>query len=156
MNNEELKNIQDEVIALISQIGVDAGVVISVSKQDEEEIINIQLETASDQVSLIGFHGENLQALQLIISFLCHKKLGNWAKVLVNVGDYRQKREEQLKNLALSLAMKAKFSGEIQTLPNLSASERRFIHILLVDNPDVSTESEGIGHQRMLTIRPKK
>ncbi len=155
MNEKEIKAIEGEVSALISQLEIEAEVKISVEDQGGEEIINLQMESPQ-AASLIGFHGEILQALQLIISFMCHKKLGQWVKVLVNVGDYRQKREEQLQRLALSLAMKAKFSGEVQTIPNLSASERRFIHLVLSENPDVYSESEGEGKQRQLTIKPKK
>ncbi len=155
MNEKEIKAIEREVSALVSQLEIEAEVKISIEDQGGEKIINLQMESPQ-AASLIGFHGEILQALQLIISFMCHKKLGQWVKVLVNVGDYRQKREEQLQRLALSLAMKAKFSGEVQTIPNLSASERRFIHLVLSENPDVYSESEGEGKQRQLTIKPKK
>lgn len=155
MTEKEIKKIKEEVLALISQLEIEAEVNISVQDSEEEKVINLQLESPQ-AASLIGFHGETLQALQLIISFLCHKILGQWVKVLVNVGDYRQKREEQLQKLAISFAMKAKFSGEIQTIPNLSASERRLVHLALSENPDVYTESEGEGRQRQITIKPKK
>lgn len=155
MNEEKTKIIKKEVSALISQLGIEAEIKISIEEQAEEKIISLQLESPQ-AASLIGFHGETLQSLQLVISFLCHRILGQWVKVLVNVGDYRQKREEQLQRLALSLAMKAKFSGEVQTIPNLSASERRFVHLVLSENPDVYSESEGEGKQRQLTIKPKK
>ena len=155
MNEETTKIIKEEISALVSQLGIEAEIEISVEEQAEDKIINIQLESPQ-AAFLIGFHGETLQSLQLVISFLCHRILGQWAKVLVNVGDYRQKREEQLQRLALSLAMKAKFSGEVQTIPNLSPSERRFVHLVLSENPDVYSESEGEGKQRQLTIKPKK
>lgn len=99
--------------------------------------------------------GETLQAIQLILSFVVHKSSGEWVKTLVNVGDYRQKREEQLKKLALNLAMKVKFSGEAQAVPNLTPSERRAIHLILANHPDVYTESEGEGRERQLVIKPK-
>ncbi len=89
------------------------------------------------------------------MSFLIHKSLGSWVKVMVNVGDYRQRREEQLKKLAMTLAMKVKFSGEAQTVPNLSPAERRIVHIALTDHPDVCSESEGEGRDRQLVIKPK-
>jgi len=155
MNEEELKIIEKEVQDLLEEIGINAEATISSEKEEEGEIINLQLES-QETASLIGFHGETLQALQLIYSFIVHRKLGRWVKILVNVGDYRQRREEQLRKLALSLAMKAKFSGEIQTIPNLNASERRFIHLTLTEHPDVCSESEGEGRQRVLTIKPKK
>ncbi len=155
MTKEEAILIEKEILDLLAQLEIQAQVKITSEEQEEGEILNLQLE--SDQAaSLIGFHGETLQALQLILSFVCHQKLNRWVKTMVNVGDYRQKREDQLQRLALSLAMKAKFSGETQVIPNLNSSERRFVHLLLADNPDVFSESEGEGRQRQLTIKPKK
>ncbi|MBU2577418.1 single-stranded DNA-binding protein, partial [Patescibacteria group bacterium] len=116
---------------------------------------NIYLDSP-EAALLIGFHGETLQSLQLIFSFLAHKLTGEWYKVSVDVGDYKQKREEQLRKLALNLAVKAKLSGEAQSIPNLNANERRLIHLVLAENPDVLSESEGEGRQRVLIIKPKK
>jgi len=150
MNEEQLKKIKEITEQLITDLGFLAEVVV----QSEEEQINIQIESP-EAAALIGFHGENLQAIQLVLSFMVHKALGEWTRVNVNVGDYRQKREEQLTKLALSLATKAKFSGETQAIPNLSASERRIVHLALTNHPDVISESEGEGRERTLTIKPK-
>lgn len=150
MNEEQLKKIKEITEQLITDLGFLAEVVV----QSEEEQINIQIESP-EAAALIGFHGENLQAIQLVLSFMAHKALGEWTRVNVNVGDYRQKREEQLTKLALSLATKAKFSGETQAIPNLSASERRIVHLALTNHPDVVSESEGEGRERTLTIKPK-
>jgi spoIIIJ-associated protein len=152
MNNTELSKIQAEATALLSDLGVEAKVTASVDK--ETGVITLQIESP-EAAFLIGFHGETLQALQLILSFAAHKVLGDWVRVSVNVGDYRQKREEQLRRLALNLAMKVKFSGEVQTIPNLSAAERRIVHLALADHPEVMSQSEGEGRQRVLTIRPR-
>jgi spoIIIJ-associated protein len=152
MNNTELSKIQAEAESLLSDLGVEAKVTASVD--EETGVVNLQIESP-EAAFLIGFHGETLQALQLILSFAAHKVLGDWVKVSVNVGDYRQKREEQLRRLALNLAMKVKFSGEVQTIPNLSAAERRIVHLALADHPEVMSQSEGEGRQRVLTIRPR-
>ena len=152
MNKDALLKIQTEVNRLLTELGVKAEAVASFD--EENGIINLQIESP-EAAFLIGFHGETLQALQLILSFVSHKISGDWIKVVVNVGDYRQKREEQLRRLALNLAMKAKFSGEVQTIPNLSAAERRIVHLALTNHPEVVSESEGEGRQRILTIKPK-
>jgi spoIIIJ-associated protein len=152
MNKDDLAKIQAEANSLLTELGVEAEVVASFD--EENGVVNLQIESP-EAAFLIGFHGETLQALQLILSFISHKVLGDWTKVAVNVGDYRQKREEQLRRLAINLAMKAKFSGEVQSIPNLSAAERRIIHLALTDHPDVASESEGEGRQRVLTIKPR-
>lgn len=153
MKKEEIKKVNSAVEELFTNLDIIAKVKVDFDKV--ANLINVQIDS-EEAANLIGFHGETLRALQLMISFLVHKTLGNWIKVLVNVGDYRQKREEQLRRLAMNLAMKAKFSGEPQAVPNLLASERRTIHLILADHPDVYTQSEGEGKQRQLTIRPKK
>lgn len=152
MTKKQLEEINKEVASLLSELEVAANA--SGTYDEAENILNIQIDSPGAAV-LIGFHGETLQAIQLILSFVAHKILGEWIRVLVNVGDYRQKREEQLNRLALNLAMKAKFSKEAQTIPNLSSAERRVVHLCLSDHPDVYTQSEGEGRNRQLIIKPK-
>lgn len=152
MTKEELKKIEQEIKAFISELEIP--VTIKADFDEVSGVVNVQLDS-EEAAALIGFHGETLQAIQLILSFVVHKSSGEWVKTLVNVGDYRQKREEQLKKLALNLAMKVKFSGEAQAVPNLTPSERRAIHLILANHPDVYTESEGEGKERQLVIKSK-
>ncbi|MCL5090954.1 MAG: KH domain-containing protein [Patescibacteria group bacterium] len=152
MNNDQIEKINEEAANLIADLGVLAEV--ETSFDEETSLVNVQVDS-QDAAVLIGFHGETLHSLQLIITFMAHKILGEWMKVTFNVGDYRQKREEQLKKLALNLAMKVKFSKEPQYIPNLTAGERRIIHLILADHPEVVSESEGEGRQRQLVIKPK-
>lgn len=152
MNKNELSQLNKETAAFFSDLGIVAD--FTVTYNETEKILNFQLDSEEAAV-LIGFHGETLQSIQLVLSFLAHKVVGEWVKVSVNVGDYRQKREEQLKKLALNLAMKAKFSKEAQAIPNLSSAERRIVHLILADHPDVYTQSEGEGKERQLVIKPK-
>lgn len=154
MTKKQLETFEKSIVSLLTELSVGSSVKAEAITADEQEEIRVQLESP-EAAALIGFHGETLQALQLIFSFMSHQVLGQWVRVVVNVGDYRQKREEQLNRLAQNLAMKAKFSGEQQIIPNLSAAERRIIHLSLADRPDVCTLSEGEGRQRQLIIKPK-
>jgi len=152
MKDENLKTIQKLAEELLNKdLNSESTINVSLS---EEGLVKVDIESPI-AANLIGFHGETLQAIKLILSFLVHSKLGEWVKIEANIGDYLQKREEQLRKLALNLAMKAKFSGEVQIVPNLTSQDRRFIHIVLTDNTDVFTESEGEGRNRFLTIKPK-
>lgn len=153
MTKEELEKIKTAAEELMIDLGVAAKVKVNFDK--ESDLINVDIDSEEAAAVLIGFHGETLQAIQLILSFMIHKSLEKWVKLLVNVGDYRQKREEQLRKLALNLAMKVKFSGESQVIPNLTASERRMVHLILTDHPDVYTQSEGEGEQRQLFVKLK-
>lgn len=103
---------------------------------------------------LIGYHGDTISALQLIINLLIYKKLGEWLRVVVNIGDYRQKRAESLEKMALDSAQRVKFSGQPMALFNLNPFERRLIHEFLAKDPAVTTESEGEAKNRHLIIKP--
>lgn len=154
MTKKQVETLEKLITSLLAELSVEVLVKAEAVSADEQEEVRVQLESP-EAAALIGFHGETLQALQLIISFMAHQVLDQWVRVIVNVGDYRQKREEQLTRLAQNLAMKAKFSGEQQIIPNLSAAERRIVHLSLADRPDVETQSEGEGRQRQLIIKPK-
>lgn len=123
--------------------------------QDEGEVIHVDID-CPDPGILIGYRGETISSLQLILSLIVYKKLGQWQRVVVNVGDYREKRKESLEKLALNTVQRVKFSGEEVVLPYLNAGERRIIHLTLADHPDVVTESRGEGRERRLVIKPKK
>lgn len=121
---------------------------------EEEEIIMVTIKTEEPEL-LIGRDGENLGALQLIARLSVYKKSGEWQKIILNVNDWREKREEYLQKLAANLAQKVKFSGREVQFASLTATERRIIHLYLKDHPDVLTVSEGEGNFRHLIIKPK-
>ena len=109
---------------------------------------------SQDNALLIGHHGERIMALELVIKLLIYKKLKEWKNLSLEIGDYRQQREESLKNTALSYAQKVIFSGKPIALRNLLSYERRIIHLVLADNPKVETESIGDDRERRLIIKP--
>lgn len=122
---------------------------------EKEDIITINLKTDNPAL-LIGYHGETLASFQFILSIMVYKKLGGWVRIMVDVADYRQRRQMTLEQMALSVAQRVKFSGEQHFLPPMSPSERRIIHLALANQPEVETVSEGEGYQRRVVIRPKK
>lgn len=124
-------------------------------EEDESGVFHLAIE-AKDSGILIGYHGENIYALQLILSLIVYKKTGAWQRIVVDVGDWRQRREEQLRRMALAAAQRAKFSQEPVTMPYLNAAERRIVHLALTENPDVETRSEGKDRERRLIVEPKK
>lgn len=124
-------------------------------QQDQNDIWQVQIETEKTGI-LIGFHGETIAALQLMVGLIVYKKLGKWQPILLNVGDYREKRKVQLERIALNAAQRVKFSGQPVALPFLNAAERKVIHLFLKEDEEVVTESEGMGRERRLVIRPKK
>jgi spoIIIJ-associated protein len=104
---------------------------------------------------LIGRKGEALASLQYVVNLLVNKRVGQWTRVLVDVGGYRRRREESLEGLAQRVAYRVAQSHRAVTLEPMPPNERRVIHMVLRDNPDVFTESSGEGESRKVTINPR-
>lgn len=103
---------------------------------------------------LIGRRGEHLSQLQYLINSMVNRKLGDWTRVIVDVEGYRSRREESLVGLAERVARQVARSGRPIVLEPMPPNERRIIHLTLRSHPDVSTHSDGEGHQRRITVEP--
>ena len=146
-----LKNLVDELFGLM---GVNVKTDVFFDKDNDAFVVNID---AGDETGLlIGRKGETLSSIQTVLATMFKVKTGEWSRVLVNVGDYREKEEDYLKNLAESAASRAKETGDAQPLYNLKPGQRRIIHLYLADDTEIETESVGEGAERYLLIKPKK
>ena len=125
-------------------------------QKDDTDIYQLDLQLDENDTSiLIGYHGDTIASLQLILGLMLYKQSGEWSRVIVNIGDYREKRQESLEQMADDTVKRVKFSGEPIALFNLNPFERRVIHMYLKDNADVLSESEGEGRNRHLIINLK-
>ena len=145
-----VKKIEKVVQKLLELLEIEAKLVV----EREEDVFQVQLE-ASDPGVLIGYHGETLRALQRMVAMIVYRQTGEWLKIVVNVGDYRQRRQESLEKMALTASQKAKLSQQSQALPPMPPAERRMIHLVLAEEPEVETISEGEDRERHVVIRPK-
>ena len=128
ISEEEAINIaKNKTEELLEMLHVAASVSV---QEGEEGRVEVSIDTEDSSI-LIGYHGENLEAFQLILAFLISKELGDFQRVVVNVGDYRQRREEKLKELATRAKEEALENDGDVILSNLSSNERRIIHLFL-------------------------
>ncbi|MCH7730359.1 KH domain-containing protein [Patescibacteria group bacterium] len=127
----------------------------SVSFDEESEAVVVDIETTEETGLLIGHRGETLNALQSIVGMIIRRKMGEWSRVIVNIGDWRAKQEDYLKGLASQAAERAMETGEPQTLYNLTPAQRRTIHLSLSEEKDLETESHGEEGERYLVVKPK-
>ncbi len=96
-----------------------------------------------DKGIIIGKRGNTLDEIQFLLSLIVNKKRENYVKTIVNVEDYRQKREETLKKLAKKTADKCRYYNKKVRLEPMNPYERRVIHATLQDEKDIITYSEG-------------
>jgi spoIIIJ-associated protein len=145
--------LQKKTEELFGLMGITAKAETSYDKLQDIYVVNIE---AGDTTGLlIGKRGETLSSLQTFLGIALKQETGEWKRVVVNVGDYREKEEDYLKNLAESTAARALESGEPQSLYNLKPWQRRIIHIYLAENTNIETESVGEGEERYLVVKSK-
>lgn len=159
MNIEkEIKELLGELFKLIG-IDVEVKVEEEVYKTEdglESSAFKVLLDPKESAGLLIGTHGMTLTALQSFLSIALKQKTGDWVRVLVDIGNWNEKQSNRLKDLAHSACERVKQTGEEQRLYNLSASERRIIHMSLAEDKEIETFSEGEGRDRSLVIRLRK
>jgi spoIIIJ-associated protein len=110
----------------------------------------------ADLGSLIGRRGETLESLQYITRLIISRKLQRRSTIVIDIENYKQRRESTLKKLAVRMATQAKQLGRTMTLEPMPPNERRIVHLTLRDDQDVSTESVGEGDRRKVTIIPSR
>ena len=134
-------------------MGADAKPTIRSSGSGPEDptIIDIQGEDAG---LIIGRRGETLRALQYVVNIIRGREEENAVPVVVDVEQYRGRREKHLGVLASRMAERAIASGRPVTLEPMTAADRRIIHMALAPDKGVSTESSGEGTQRRVVITP--
>ena len=140
---------------LLRAMGVSAISTISKPPDDSPDTQLIEI-TGDDSGLLIGRRGETLRVLQFMMNLLLSRTPDQpEGRIMLDVEQYRQRRTQVLKGLALRVADRVAGSGRSFTLEPMSPAERRAIHVALTDHPRVMTQSEGEGEDRKVTIIPR-
>lgn len=138
-------------IMRLMDVEAQATIRTSGSGPEDPSIIDVQ---GMDAGLLIGRRGETLQSLQFIVNMMVSRELDRRTTVLVDVEQYRVRRQQNLESMAQRMAERVVSSGRSMSLEPMSAADRRIIHMALSSNDKVSTESSGEGQDRKITISP--
>jgi spoIIIJ-associated protein len=147
---KDLKTIEKAVKELFATLEIEGGFELS----ETEEAIDIVMDT-KDSGMVIGYHGEGLESLQLIVSLMIAKKIGKFIRVSIEVDGYKKNRTEYLERLASQMKERALEENREQVVESLKSWERRIVHMLLQEDDQVTSESAGEGRDRVLIIKPK-
>ena len=154
---EEAKKVLED---LLDYMDLDGSVRPSdefTTTDDDGNLSSVGLNIEGDDLGiLIGRRGQTMVALQYIIRLIMAHKMQIQMPIVLDVEGYKQRRCEGLRTLALRLADQVKTRNVPFSMEHMPAFERRIIHVTLADNPDVTTESTGVGESRKVTIVPKK
>ena len=123
--------------------------------QEASEVITINV-TGDDLGILIGRRGQTLAALQHMVRLMVAHQMKARVPIVIDVEGYKQRRYSALQALACRMAEQVKERKRQFALEPMPAYERRIIHLALADDPDVTTESTGVGEVRKVVITPKE
>ncbi len=150
-SGEDLENEAEELLeSLLDRMGFVADFDLV---SDEPLAYNIVGD--EDFGRLIGRQGETLRAFGYLVNLMLGRRLGRPCRVTVDVNGYRQRRADQLAELAETLADEVRDTQEPITLEAMPANERRLVHVALADDEDVRTYSIGEGDERRVVISPR-
>jgi spoIIIJ-associated protein len=139
---------------LLAHIGFDARVEVETGETSRLNVLGAP-EEREELGALIGRKGERLSALQHLVNLMLSREMGAWTRVLVDVEDYRGRRERQLREIAERAANRVVETGKMLQLEPMPALERRWIHLALKANPDVATQSIGEEPNRRIVVLPR-
>lgn len=117
----------------------------------DRAFINVKID-GEDAKILIGYRGEVLNALQVILNSLTNQENLARVKVILNVSNYKEKREQSLIELSDKIAKTVMKTGKTITLEPMMAYERKIIHTRLQNNDKISTYSVGEEPYRKVVI----
>lgn len=147
--------IQDFTTRLLAHMGVEDAVVTV----DEGEVVAVQIQVSEEESGLlIGYHGECMTSIQRVL-YMTFSREDKDKRFIVNVNDYKERRNQQIQEMARTAAEKVLATGESYFFSFLSPSERLVVHEFIAQSPefaDLESYSTGEGHQRRLHLRRKE
>jgi len=130
---------------------------IQVINNEEVDTIVLGIKTSNPGV-LIGRHGHTLDALQYIVNIIANKEIeeSKRRKIIVDIEGYKERREDIVSKYAHEKAEIVKKTGKNIALCYMNAVERKIVHLVLQEEPLLSTYSEGTEPFRRVIIAPRE
>ncbi len=150
-NDAGIAAVQNYLETTIAALGIN----VTVKARKECGGVVFDMEADKDAL-LIGKHGKTINALQFLAQTLFnHRGRSKWT-ITLNVGDYRERRQRALLNLAQRSVREVVASGKPVYLDPMPSFERKILHKELADNEFVTTRSEGTDPRRFVVVVPKR
>ena len=131
------------------------GLSVQIEKLTTKDKITFQVH-GEDLGILIGKHGQTLDAIQYLTNLVANKEVRRRCQIVVDVENYRSRREETLTQLAHRLGAKVRRTRQKIALEPMNAFERKIIHLALQNEKNIKTDSEGQEPYRHIVIYYKR
>ena len=149
------EDVVEHIKELIKGITSDMGLTINMEVKKRDDCLNISI-YADNNAVLIGKNARTLDALNTIVKQSVIKEIGENYKFVLDVSEYKQKREWNLERMAKQIAREVAKTKVEAKLDPMNSYERRIIHNTLTNNKKVYTESSGEEPNRFVVIKPKE
>jgi len=143
------------VVEFTNQVLGSSGLDLEAGADPGDDGLKIQVR-GEDVALLLGHNAELLDALEYLGNRVLARATGDEAKLVFDSGGYRARREKELRLMAEKAAEKVRLSKIPFSFDPMTPNERRLIHLALANDDSVTTESQGNGENRKVTIRPAK
>ena len=154
ISEEQAQKTQERLEEILKNIFEITNEQVSYTITKDGNQLNLVIK-GDDMSHLIGYKGKTIEAFQSLLNSMLQREDEDYAKVFVEINDYKKKKEEKLRKLANKMAANCvKFRRPIKLEP-MSAYERLIIHRELADRKDVETESIGEEPRRRVVIKRK-
>ena len=140
---------KDYILNILKNLGIEEA---EISVEADEEDVRFSIECGDDYGSVIGRRGETLDAIQYLTRLVINKGSEDYKRVSINVGNYREKRENTLRSLARKNAAKVRKYGRNVVLEPMNPYERRIIHTTVQEIEGVTSHSVGSDGDRKVVI----
>ena len=150
--DEVLRSIQEDISRLLELMGFPSDVTV--------EIVDYSVAcriSGEHEEPLVGDEGRTLDSLQYLLRKIMSRRLPDRMMLSLDVGNYRERRAEDLKVRAVKLAEQVKSDGKTQAIAALNPSERRVVHMVLQEDKAIRSRSVGEGlFKKVLIYKPGK
>jgi spoIIIJ-associated protein len=148
----DMETIKNEVKTMFERMGFGNEVEEISAYPGAASRVSVRMR--GDASMLIGERGANLAALEHLLRKVTQKKYGDDQRFSLDINDYRMRGLEDLKQDVKAAAKEVRRSKREVRLRPMSSFERRIVHLLLAEYPDIATESEGQEPARIVVIKP--
>lgn len=148
--NEIVSFIKEQVSEIIKKMNAEGNLEV----RRREDSVSVTIFSENNAI-LIGKNGKNVAALQLLIRQMVNTKLNKPLSIVIDVGNYKEKRARNIAYLAKKLAREAYKTKTEVTMDSMNSYERRLVHEALADDKYVYTESIGEEPNRKVVIKLK-
>lgn len=133
---------------LLEKMNIEAKIYL-IEESDEKIVIEIE---SPESAIIIGKRGKNLESLQTIVNVIMNRTSKVWTKILIDIGNYRSRREKNLESIAQKAASYVRKTKKTYVLEPMNPFERRIIHMTLKDYENIETQSEGEGLMKTIKV----